>query len=89
MEVGKMTKIICFMIVIYQRFLSPLTYPSCRYLPSCSSYTLEAVKRFGACKGMVMGLRRILSCCSRKKWVYDPVPDYRPGWKEIFFRKGA
>ncbi|HHU82824.1 MAG TPA: membrane protein insertion efficiency factor YidD [Firmicutes bacterium] len=84
-----MRNFFCFLIRLYQRYISPLTYPSCRYVPSCSSYTLAAVKKFGAFWGIIMGGRRILTCFSHRQWIYDPLPDRRPGWKDLFSRKGA
>ena len=60
-------------IRFYQRFISPMTPPSCRYTPTCSQYTVEAVEHYGVW-GLWMGLRRILSCHPFTKGGYDPVP---------------
>lgn len=51
-----------FLVRGYQRFISPLTQPSCRYYPSCSSYMIKAIEVHGAFKGSLMGISRILRC---------------------------
>ena len=56
------TKILIKLIRIYQYFLSPITGHSCRYLPTCSEYSIEALKTFGFLKGSYLSLKRILSC---------------------------
>lgn len=62
-------------IRFYRRAISPYTTPSCRYIPTCSQYALEAVEKYGACKGGFLALRRILRCHPlSKRGPYDPVP---------------
>ncbi|MEO0853106.1 MAG: membrane protein insertion efficiency factor YidD [Cyanobacteria bacterium J06648_11] len=58
----------------YQRGISPLLPRSCRFYPSCSQYMLEAVERFGAVKGVAMGLGRIARCHPWHPGGFDPVP---------------
>tara|TARA_B100001057_G_C22850553_1_gene950793 strand:+ start:1274 stop:1522 length:249 start_codon:yes stop_codon:yes gene_type:complete len=71
-------KIFIFLISIYQRIVSPYLGQSCRYLPTCSEYTKEAISYHGVIKGILYGLRRILRCHPIKflggSEGYDPVP---------------
>ena len=60
----------------YQRFISPLFPPSCRYSPSCSTYMIHAIEKHGAIKGVIMGLGRIGRCHPFVAGGKDPVPDY-------------
>jgi uncharacterized protein len=63
------------LIRIYQWTLSPLLGNACRYYPSCSRYTYEAVERFGSFRGSWMGFKRILRCNPWFEGGYDPVPE--------------
>lgn len=69
-----MKKVLITGIKGYQKGISPLFPPTCRYYPTCSSYTIEAIERHGALKGTVMGTARILRCHPFVKGGYDPVP---------------
>lgn len=60
----------------YQRFISPLFPPTCRYYPTCSNYMLQALAKHGAVKGGLMGLARILRCHPFVHGGVDPVPDH-------------
>lgn len=60
----------------YQQRISVATPAHCRYWPTCSTYTLEAIDRFGALKGSLMGTARILRCQPLVKGGFDPVPDH-------------
>lgn len=70
-----MKKLLMALIRFYQRRISPLKAPCCRFYPTCSSYTLEAIGRFGAFKGSWLGLFRILRCNPLFKGGLDPVPE--------------
>ncbi|EOT44973.1 membrane protein insertion efficiency factor YidD [Enterococcus columbae] len=63
-----------FIIRGYQRFLSPLFPPSCRYHPTCSNYMIQAIEVHGALKGSLMGIARILRCHPLVKGGVDYVP---------------
>jgi len=58
----------------YQRWISPALPAACRFSPTCSQYTLEAVERYGALRGGWMGLRRLMRCHPFHPGGYDPVP---------------
>ena len=68
-----MVKFWIFLIRIYQQTLSPIIGRSCRFTPSCSEYTIEAIKEYGSFKGWIMGVKRILRCNPFCKGGYDPV----------------
>ena len=59
----------------YQRFISPLLPPSCRYQPTCSEYMVVCVKRFGVSRGTLLGVQRILRCNPWGSHGHDPVPE--------------
>lgn len=60
------------LIKIYQRLLSPLIGPACRFYPSCSNYTLQAIEKYGPLCGVWKGFRRILRCNPWHPGGYDP-----------------
>lgn len=62
------------LVMIYQKIISPLFPPTCRYTPTCSSYFIEALKEWGIFKGMFLGIKRILKCNPYCGCGYDPVP---------------
>lgn len=63
-----------FLVRIYQWMISPLLPKSCRFEPTCSHYTIEALKVHGLWKGMGLSIRRILRCNPWGGSGYDPVP---------------
>jgi uncharacterized protein len=65
----------------YQLLVSPLLPPSCRFLPSCSDYAIEAIGRHGALRGSGLALRRLARCHPWGGSGYDPVPASRPAGK--------
>ena len=69
-----MKRAILRMIRFYQTSVSPLFPPRCRFIPTCSQYALEAIQKYGALKGGMLALRRILRCNPLCKGGYDPVP---------------
>jgi len=65
------------LIRFYRKRISPLTKPSCRYIPTCSQYALEAIEKYGAAKGSRLALKRISRCHPFHRGehnFYDPVP---------------
>jgi putative membrane protein insertion efficiency factor len=68
------TRILRGAIRVYQVMISPLFAGSCRYFPSCSQYTYEAVTRYGWLRGSWMGMKRIGRCHPFARGGYDPVP---------------
>ena len=61
-------------IIMYQKIISPLLPPRCRYEPTCSQYGLEAIKKYGPYKGGKLTIKRIFSCHPWGGNGYDPVP---------------
>ncbi|WP_224483716.1 membrane protein insertion efficiency factor YidD [Robertkochia aurantiaca] len=63
-----------FLVRVYQVAISPLTPAACRYSPTCSQYTVEALKKHGIIKGGWLAIKRIASCHPWGGSGYDPVP---------------
>lgn len=70
-----MKRPLIWLIKFYRKNISPNTAPSCKYYPTCSQYGLEAIERFGALKGSLLTVWRILRCNPFSKGGYDPVPE--------------
>lgn len=70
----KVRHVLVFLIRIYQRLLSPLLGPHCRFYPSCSQYALEAVRQHGAVRGVWLATCRLARCHPLNSGGYDPVP---------------
>jgi putative membrane protein insertion efficiency factor len=73
-----MSKLINFIFILpikmYQRLLSPLIGPSCRFNPTCSHYAIQAITKYGALKGLYLALKRITRCHPWGESGNDPVP---------------
>lgn len=69
-----MRKIIVFIIRGYRKLVSPLFPPSCRFYPTCSEYSEQAIAKYGVMKGGWMSLRRVGKCHPFHPGGYDPVP---------------
>ncbi|MBR8702398.1 membrane protein insertion efficiency factor YidD [Porphyromonas levii] len=61
-------------IYLYQRYISPMLPPSCRFTPTCSAYAVESLKKHGPIKGLLLAIWRILRCNPWGGSGYDPVP---------------
>ena len=73
-----MRTVLIALVRLYQRLLSPLLPPSCRYTPTCSSYAIEALQIHGALRGGYLALRRLLRCHPFHPGGFDPVPPREP-----------
>ena len=71
-----MKHILIARVKFYRKYISPLTPPTCRYVPTCSQYALEALEKYGALKGGWLAVKRICRCHPFHKGhdFYDPVP---------------
>ncbi|MBS4216722.1 membrane protein insertion efficiency factor YidD [Bacillus sp. FJAT-49711] len=70
-----MKKIFIIIIRFYQKVISPLKPPTCRFYPTCSQYGIEAIQRFGALRGGFLTIKRILKCHPFHPGGIDPVPE--------------
>ena len=70
-----MKKLLLSLIRFYRRSISPLFPPSCRFVPTCSEYAMEALAVHGAVKGLILSVWRILRCNPFCRGGYDPVPE--------------
>ena len=70
-----MKRLLIRLVRFYQKGISPLKPPCCKYIPTCSQYAVEALERFGALKGTALAVWRILRCNPFSQGGYDPVPE--------------
>ena len=63
-----------FLVKIYQRIISPLFPPTCRYTPTCSEYAIQSLKKYGIIKGVYLSIKRIVNCHPWGGSGYDPFP---------------
>ena len=68
-----MKKFCIFLINLYKKFLSPIIGNHCRFTPTCSEYTKQAIEKYGVVKGIKLGFKRILRCNPLCKGGYDPL----------------
>ena len=68
-----MSNFLLALIRFYRSAISPLLGANCRYIPTCSAYAMQAIEKYGALKGGLMAVRRILRCHPFCKGGYDPV----------------
>ncbi|MBX7094427.1 MAG: membrane protein insertion efficiency factor YidD [Flavobacteriales bacterium] len=70
------------LVRFYQMAISPLTGPTCRHTPTCSGYTIEAIREWGAFRGVWLGMKRLSKCHPWGTHGHDPVPQRKKGqWK--------
>ena len=69
-----MKSLLIVLIDIYRMYISPRFPSKCRYVPTCSEYTREAIQKYGALKGSWLGIKRICRCHPGHPGGYDPVP---------------
>jgi uncharacterized protein len=72
-----MTTVLLALVRTYQRFISPLFPPRCKYYPTCSSYAVEAIRVHGPWRGMALAVWRLLRCNPLSDGGLDPVPPKR------------
>ena len=77
-----MKYLLIILLKIYRRCISPLFPPSCRYYPTCSAYALTAVQRFGAVRGTILAVSRLLRCHPWARGEIDEVPESF-SWREL------
>lgn len=75
MRTNKIKKMIMAVLYFYQKYISPLKRKStCIYIPTCSTYAIQAIEKYGVVKGCYLSLKRLIRCNPFAKGGYDPVP---------------
>ena len=69
-----MKRVLIWIVKFYRKSISPYRPPRCRFIPTCSTYALEALEKYGAAKGGWLTLKRLSKCHPFHKGGYDPVP---------------
>lgn len=69
-----LAKLLALPIRFYRKYISPRTSPSCKFRPTCSEYALDALSEWGAIRGSLLAIWRILRCNPFSKGGFDPVP---------------
>jgi uncharacterized protein len=70
-------RVLVFLVVAYQKIISPILPSSCIYTPSCSQYAIDAIRRHGPWKGGLMALMRLVRCTPFHRGGFDPVREVR------------
>ncbi|EOC99430.1 membrane protein insertion efficiency factor YidD [Caldisalinibacter kiritimatiensis] len=68
-----MKKVVIMLIKLYQKYISTLTPRTCRFYPTCSQYSIEAIKKYGLIKGGFISMKRIVRCNPFNPGGYDPL----------------
>ena len=68
-----LSKLLIYLFRFYQKFISPLKGPTFRFYPTCSQYSIEAIRKYGALKGIYLTIRRLLKCHPFHSGGYDPL----------------
>jgi hypothetical protein len=92
MSTGQAAKVAVLQLLrVYKWAISPLFLPACRYVPTCSEYSMEAVERYGALRGCMMAIARLLRCHPFARGGYDPVEksSFAKVWGTAGFGEGA
>jgi uncharacterized protein len=79
-----MRKIFINLIIFYQKIISSNSYISCRYSPSCSNYSIQAINKFGVIIGLFLSTKRLSRCVFFSRMSYDPVPSNKKITLQVF-----
>lgn len=75
MKAGTAARGVIFVIQLYRNMISPLRLPTCRFMPTCSQYAVDALREYGLIKGGWLALVRLLKCGPWHKGGWDPIPE--------------